>query len=424
MGSYASLYIGDFELLITKNNYSDELMMLFLGNDLQYDEIDEDGEISIEPRLYYKQNIIELSERLDSLGFTYNSAKEDFSRMFDYEDYFIFYDDDLDPDVFCFEYFEYLLSIIVSNGYSSYDFDINYRERNSKKLVKEAEDHEKLLRYILDDQSDTFFLGMPLSHPYYLIRVIAKLVDKNTEVTYDLTDIYHGGWIEPDKDYPRISYENVIQNQNNYLPTIIITEGSSDSLFLEKALNHLYPHLSNLYSFFDFGISKSGGGVGEIERRLKAFIGAGIPNRIVVIFDNDTAGIEIRNKLLDSNLPDNIRVLKYPDYDLLNNYPTIGPQQDVNMNINGLAASIELYLDQEVLKTRDGLLPIMWKGYNEKLQQYQGEITDKTLVKKKFSTMLKKNPESIDWSGVKLILDAIINVFNINEEANDERVGV
>ena len=52
----------------------------------------------------------------------------------------------------------------------------------------------------------------------------------------------------------------------------------------------LYPHLADYFTFMDFEGARVGGGAGNLANIVKAFAGAGIVNKIIAIFDNDTAG--------------------------------------------------------------------------------------------------------------------------------------
>ena len=47
-----------------------------------------------------------------------------------------------------------------------------------------------------------------------------------------------------------------------------------------------------------------------------------------------------------------------PDIELANNYPTIGPNGEEYMNINGRACSIELFLGKDVLSEDGKYIPV------------------------------------------------------------------
>lgn len=150
---------------------------------------------------------------------------------------------------------------------------------------------------------------------------------------------------------------------------------------------------------------------------VKAFAGAGITNRVVALFDNDTAATEALRALQHVQLPKNIAVFKYPDLDALRSYPTEGPTGVSNLNVNGLAASIELYLGAEVLSLSGKLEPVRWRGFSDVLRQYQGEVGNKgQLIARYFEKVTEagKEPTEIrreEWAGLDAILQTVFRAF-------------
>src|SRR5690606_36682512 len=121
---------------------------------------------------------------------------------------------------------------------------------------------------------------------------------------------------------------------------LILTEGSSDIQILKNSLELLYPHLAGYYSFMDFGISNASGSASSLVASVKSFVGADIRNKIIALFDNDTAAESAIRGLSKTRMPENIRIIQYPPFKFLEDYPTIGPTGITTMNINGLAGSI------------------------------------------------------------------------------------
>lgn len=166
---------------------------------------------------------------------------------------------------------------------------------------------------------------------------------------------------------------------------IVLTEGSIDSWVISESLELLYPHLSDYFTFMDFEGARVGGGTGSLANIVKAFSGAGIVNKVVAFFDNDTAAATALRGLKLVQIPPNIKIILLPENDFLKNYPTLGPSGLVSMDINGLAASVELYLGKDVLVNSSGnLIPIQWTGYVSELGRYQGEIMSKEEIQKRF----------------------------------------
>ena len=114
---------------------------------------------------------------------------------------------------------------------------------------------------------------------------------------------------------------------------IVLTEGDTDKLVLERGLNLLYPHLSEYFHFFDFTGNRLGGGAGELANLVRAFAAADVRHRIIALFDNDTGVRSALSNLSLDSIPENIAVRHYPDIVLADNYPTLGPSGNSLMNV-------------------------------------------------------------------------------------------
>jgi hypothetical protein len=195
---------------------------------------------------------------------------------------------------------------------------------------------------------------------------------------------------------------------------IVLTEGSTDSEFLSRSIRVLYPNYQEYFYFMDFKTSSSAGGAGDLVSKVKAFIGAGIKNKITAIFDNDAAAIDALTSLSKVNLPYNIKVIRYPDLDFATKYPVLVEDQVELMDINGIACSIELYCGKDSIGDGESYFPIKLKNILPGINLRQGEITEKRRVQKQFRKKLKKcekNPDLIgeyDWKGITAVLDEIL----------------
>jgi hypothetical protein len=209
-----------------------------------------------------------------------------------------------------------------------------------------------------------------------------------------------------------------------HAPIIVLTEGRTDKQVLEPALGLLYPHLADLIRFMDYA-ERPEGGAGALVRTVRAFAAAGVANRVVALFDNDTAASEALRKFDTNKLPANIRVLHYPRLEVAADYPTLGPPSaDAptgglgRADVNGLAGSIELYLGRDVLAEPDGTLrPVQWGSYSTGVRQYQGEVIGKDKVHEAYRAKVeaaridKGVMASQDWSGVRAILELVRTAF-------------
>lgn len=202
--------------------------------------------------------------------------------------------------------------------------------------------------------------------------------------------------------------------------TIILTEGKYDAFVISQAINILYPYMSKFYSFMDFSSVHVQGSTNFLTHYLKAFIGAKIQNKIIALYDNDAAGLSEIMSLNSIMIPSNVRILHLPNIELCTSYPTLGPTVDEKANINGRASSIELFLGIDVLTTDGKLTPIMWTGYNEKTKSYQGAITHKGDVQKRFDQKIQYAKENgisnkQHWEDLDILLKYIFGAFQVIE---------
>ncbi len=444
MGSYAHCWLEDFLIGSSKNDIDPSLMSLFRSSDKRVVS-DPNQEIPKqlkhyqetqleEPQLkivYYEANATIIRERLNILGYTLENANEAFIEWFkgqrnSLQEYIdekreiektenfslskIYSEEielisDITPKIWLEALNEIRQSKIEPNYYGCYEGP-----------------HEKtIIGYMLSNQ----WYGFPGFDMKVPLRIILEDATPNDNLIYDVTDLVWSEYIEDEEDLIEYSLQMSIAGYNSLARTIILTEGKTDSFFLKESLQLLYPHLVDYYSFLEFDDSKLGGGVGNLANITKAFSGAGIVNNIIALFDNDTAAAAAVKSFNDISLPSNIKILKLPEIELLKNYPTIGPSGNVTLNINGIAASIELYFGQDILKI-DGqnFSPIQWTGYDSNLKKYQGEVIDKKKLQERFIEKIKKTKASnlkiLDdsWDEMRSILDLIFCAFVENDKNN------
>jgi len=124
----------------------------------------------------------------------------------------------------------------------------------------------------------------------YILRC-TLLAFPQEAVTLDITDLNQGGWLDA---FPRLetlasgASARIREATTGHAPVVVLTEGRTDAEFLSYAVQILYPHLTDLVRFLDFD-QRPEGGAGALVRMARAFAAAGIANRVIAIFDNDTA---------------------------------------------------------------------------------------------------------------------------------------
>lgn len=400
MSSFAYLYVDDEEIYHWRNDLDHSIMSLFSKGDIveasgdeaiqivksrglnAYDGYEDDGDdFSI---MLFARNAKELKDRLKVLGYSEETFRQFLQDVASYEN-----ESSSTADDERLKEFRAERQLQLEDMVDAYINDRQLSEENSKKLLD------------IIDYDSCFAL-------YYNL----KDVEDAANVTLDISEFAYEGWY----DDSMLEMNQVAENiQRSVAPPIILTEGVFDRRVLKDSIELLYPHLTNYIKFLDTDY-KTEGGTGALVRTLKSFAAAGISNRIIAIFDNDTAAYDALSTLRITSLPLNYKVMHYPDIDLGVNYPTLGPQGSVNMDINGLAGAIELYLGEDTLTDEEGnFKQVQWTGYMSKLGKYQGEILDKAKVQQVFLDKLKAAKqdasliETQDWRGVRLIIDSIIN---------------
>ncbi|MFC8437359.1 hypothetical protein ACFUJT_04020 [Streptomyces griseoincarnatus] len=250
----------------------------------------------------------------------------------------------------------------------------------------------------------------------YIIRAVIEMYEADVPVIWNLADVVGRGFVSPDPRLCEVELEKTRGASVATFPVIVLTEGSSDAKFLSAALSLIYPHLVDFLKFMDFGVGAEGG-ASALARTLKSFAASGVANRVIAIFDNDTAASDVLTAM-NVPLPNTFRVLQYPEIELGRNYPTIGPTGRGAFDVNGKAGALELYFGEDVLKDPMGeLTPVQWTGYVKRQNSYQGELLDKSRLQKAFRRKLDgaiarggTQPEE-DWSGIIAILDRIRRAF-------------
>lgn len=169
---------------------------------------------------------------------------------------------------------------------------VNGKELNRWDLILKKDDSAvldlpPLERFMLS--SDGFAYRFPPCDLRFLIRAVVQACGFNSKFQLDMSDVVSSGYYDI---ADRVAEDARVELTSDYpvnTKVIVLTEGMTDRRVLEDSLRLLYPHLSDYYSFMDFEGANAPGGAGQLVNTVKAFAGAGIANRVVALFDNDTA---------------------------------------------------------------------------------------------------------------------------------------
>lgn len=422
MGHYGSLLLNNRLIRETRDGIDPITQVIFHTDDLKIHETndEEHSESFFEDEYSYEKgekHVLRaeagiILERLNVLGYTDFKMRQEFDsfkeEMIDDLTFHI-QEDYTDVD-------SYLKERRFWKRYQLDDFfkamgKLVSKSRYKNRGVPVGKVYTNINNYLMEHDFDLFG-ALPFYDDLFSIRAFLTVVDPKTELVVDYTELHDASILRDD------DIETIVGIKDRI---IILTEGSSDIAVLKPSLELLYPHLFEHYSFFDFESFNSQGGSGNLINMIKSFAGAGINNKIIALFDSDTAAAarESQANLKDLSLPNHIKILNCPHLKFAENYPTLGPTGSHSMNINGLACSIELYLGEDILKDSKGeFFDIHWKGYSSKMKTYQGEISFKREIQEDFLKKIddsKSDPSRLtkgDWTGLISIFELIFDCFN------------
>lgn len=416
MGSYASLYISDFEFYSYKSAIEHEVMTLFRESDKKrLDWKDDDGEERVTYK--YSNTVRNIKLRLDIMGFNLDKAKEEFITYNNVEESFSVLVDNkfVELDFEGYNFYKWLdtLGRIANKPFNIWE-QMRFPKDNKQESIME--------HYILNEHHDGESLfGFKSTDFRFVLRAVLEIFEDGEECSIDYSDLIDGGYYEESDEIAKSSLEYLYQKTLSNQKILILTEGSTDISIIKETMSILYPDVRDYYSFMDFNNSNAPGSASALVNSVKAFIGSGINNKIIALFDNDTAAYDAAKQLKKIQIPSNIKVLHYPNIEIAKKYPTLGPISGTTLcDINGLACSIELYLGEDILLNEsEEFTPIQWKGYNQSLKQYQGEILNKEQLIKNYLQLLKDvETGSVlmsyhDWTGMEKILQMIFTAFDL-----------
>lgn len=411
MGSYADLRLGEY-LILSQSDRADAVALMTFDESDQFHEIDASGQT---PDIFgYRASVAVVRDRLDSMGFTLPAARDFFASAAKSRIQHLLDQEWSSPSADCEVR---VLKRLTFEGWLDAFTDMKRANLQSWNQTEESfsitRSDPDLYDYLLDEDAEHFH-GFPFGDFRYFMRAAAETCDSEEIVVYDLSDTLRGGYYSVGERIVDHAREALLADFPVNAPIVVITEGSTDRVILQSAMRVVAPHLISYYSFFDFAAASAKGGASAVVETVKAFIAAKVVNRVVALLDNDTAAEVALRALANVKIPSNIRIRSLPPIASATAYPTLGPTGPVQMDVNGLAGSIELYLGRDVLTREDGTLtPVQWLGYETTLGRYQGEVMNKRELQERFATKVEvalRDPAlraTQDWTDLIAILGVI-----------------
>lgn len=388
MESMIRLGIERMEIDWRKNNFCDDHSCLFQKDDSEivpyYYANDE-----VKYKKGFLKNINSIKRRLNLLGYTLNKIENMFNEEVDYFNQLY----NMSLPINFNDYYNVIININIKNidmTSDEYERDYDLGEYVRKCVIIEIPE----LKKIFNDAS--YMIGEFLENlsPYITLRILSE--NKNNldlNLIWRTVDVIeHGGLLEEDIT-PKLTSENKI---------LIVTEGTTDTIIIQKCIDLLYNDISDFFDYIDMEKNYPFTGTGNLKNFIKGLAKINILNNILVILDNDTAGYSVYKDIDKIVLPKNLKVITLPNHIDFDNFKCKGPQGDSYENINRKAVSIECFLDYSLINED---VYVRWTGFDKNLVQYQGNIEPKDLLIKSFH---KYSNREYNYDKMKYLIDYIL----------------
>jgi hypothetical protein len=366
MGSMISLGLGRLEVDWGKNNFFINHSKLFLPGDIA-PAIYYYAEGHQETQSAFVRKLRSVIKRLELLGYTMDECRRHYEESAELlPDYYP------DPEISFDMLRRALRSVDVTRMLIPQDSDYDLGEFAARAILSDPEFTKTEAELTsLTEYDGTFFENLG---PYVILRLLGENPNNlDQEVVWCYQDVVDGGWAEESRLYEGLS------DADRYL---IVTEGSSDASILRSALPLVEPDVADFFDFVDMTENYPFTGTGNLVRFCQGLARIRIQNKILVVLDNDTAGLLAFQRIRSLSLPRNMRVTLLPSLDEMSGITTLGPSGESVEDVNGKAVSIECFLDFEFgPKTPPA---IRWTSFNPDLGVYQGELLNKEQYARSF----------------------------------------
>lgn len=383
MGSMVTLRLGRLEVDWGKNTFFRNYSSLFDQADLadaEYYSVDD--KFAVQPA--YVRNFSRVIPRLELLGFSLNSCRTAYAVAVGRVPHYC-------PKVnIDFDSFSQALCAVDLRQVCNNEYDNNFDLGEFAKYVLSDPEFKRVSTALVGGVTHDDGIFFENLDPHLILRLLGQNpANLELDLVWAIHDVVAGGWVENDEVFEPLPDETKF---------LIVTEGSSDSNILKRALPLVAPDVADFFNFVDMKGNYPFTGTGNLVNFCKGLAAINTQNKIVVILDNDTAGREALQDLQRLKLPRNMRTVLLPYLDAFSCFPTFGPSGKGIEDVNGRAVAIECFLD---LAFGPGEAPaVRWTGFNSRCQSYQGEL----VAKERYAAAFFKNVTTATYDLSKLLL--------------------
>jgi hypothetical protein len=280
------------------------------------------------------------------------------------------------------------------------DDDSRMKGRFSDETLARRIPHHWDHHFLAHSERSYFGRLIDILSPYAMLRMLAQNAGNlDADVVWQYGPLVEAGWASASEFVPGTRRTQTF---------LVATEGSSDAHILKHAFALLKPEVADFFRFIDVTERHPFPGTGNLLKFAEGLAKIDVHNQLVFLFDNDAEGSDAYRRVLQLNLPPNMRAMMLPHLEEFRGFLALGPDGVTKADINGRAAAIECYLD---LAHGEVSRPprVVWTNYKKESGVYQGALECKESYTK---TFLKQTSASVaggayDASKLRVVLDAL-----------------
>lgn len=246
------------------------------------------------------------------------------------------------------------------------------------------------------------------------LKFLVDRLPDDEPVTLDLSEVINLPGMAKSPTLCADARASELDEAKGNLPTIVLTEGSTDTEFLNAAVELLRPDLVGFLTFMNFA-TKAPGGTDFVVKGLRSFAGAGVANQVIGLMDNDVAGRKDLAVLANPKLPRRMKAILLPQLAIGVSYPSQSPAGIANVDINGSAVAIEMFTGIDCLTDASGALePVEYAGAVHPIfGVQQGSLVNKRAVQDRFRAKVVAARKSgisnlADWQDMNDLLSHLV----------------
>lgn len=391
MGSIISLGVGNLEIDWGKNHFFRDHSPLFLPGDVS-DAPYYYAEDVVEHKPAYVRKLRSVVRRLEMLGYGLGGCRERYvEAVRSFPDWY-------DAPALSFdELLAILAQVDVTHvGLPEHDGSEDSLGRYVLDILRDPEFVKSRPDLAgLDRDQGTFFENLD---PYVVLRAVAENpANMEADVIWRHMDVLEGGYVVNDEIY---------QGPSKSDKWLLVTEGSSDALILQKALPVVAADVADFFQFIDMSANYPFTGTGNVFRFVQGLVRIHVLNKVVVVLDNDAAGRLAHDQITSLALPQNLKVTVLPDLEECRAVQSIGPTGTVVCDVNGRATSIECFLDIWRSEERP---TVRWTAFIPDVDAWQGEVVRKAEYTRYFLEAVQRG-NRYDFSRLAMVWERLLRV--------------